>query len=920
MKINHVGFLAVTMAALLALAVVGDAQAYDKFQQKCRATIAKTGSKLASTVAKTLGSCHKGRVKGKIGSSFNCNDIADADNKGKVAKAEAKMIAGVGGAKDKCPQAVVGSPDSLGFWSCPSPCDVTVPAITDYSDVAHCVICVMETSVQAMSAASQGAPAIPMTKDDGKCHGAIGKFQGKHLSTILKVRTKCQSSAEKGGTEDNSGCVAADPKGKIGKARSKGEGGLDKSCTAADLVAVDTCAADVPGLKTCVYDDSDTRGGNLFEALTALGSPPVCGNGGPELGEECDDGNADNTDACLNTCRDAYCGDTFVQAGVETCDDGNTTGGDGCDPTCQLEFVCGDTVVDPGEECDDGNSDNTDACLNTCRDAYCGDTFVQAGVEACDDGNTSGGDCCDEVCALSAGSGCQHPECPASGELTVWSGTGRECANDGDCPAGTCNLTLGRCQTATGLDSGTSGIGHGADVSDNVSGRGSLLCEGPPGPTGCGVCTLGGLDPTTGACRCANDRRVICDEPFVVDNDDCGGNTCQCYFGSPFPLASGGVAVCVVSRFAQDLTGTANVDTAEFKTEVGLRTEVYLGLNGFNPCPTCDGDPVYDDGVRGGLCSHGRYLGQSCDATGVNYNFPHIRRRCSVTLAPCGENTDCPDFPDESCEDYVPASPGGEYSLDCLPVPGKNVSGEGLPIDLTLGSGIETMTATVSCGGFFGPPFAPDYKCHCLQCDGDTSVPCNTDAECAEVGAGTCSSIGSGVMDGPDACISKSTVCVPTSDNQAECLDDLPEGFCDGFVQANGDGYLACSPGGVCVAGDIGEKCDEDVECDTSPGSGDGLCSDDLDCNSFGIFSAGNCTLSKVRSCFLPTIQVDGAAVPGNPVGASMFCIAPVSSLGVNSAVGLPGPGRVRQELTSTLYCANNPAQVYTPGDPTSCQ
>ena len=39
------------------------------------------------------------------------------------------------------------------------------------------------------------------------------------------------------------------------------------------------------------------------------------------------------------------------------------------------------------EACDDGNPDDTDACLATCKNAVCGDTAVQAGVEECDDGN-----------------------------------------------------------------------------------------------------------------------------------------------------------------------------------------------------------------------------------------------------------------------------------------------------------------------------------------------------------------------------------------------------------------------------------------------------------------------------------------------------------------------------------------------------
>ena len=34
---------------------------------------------------------------------------------------------------------------------------------------------------------------------------------------------------------------------------------------------------------------------------------------------------------------------------------------------------CGDGIVDPGEDCDDENDVNTDACTNACTNARCGD-------------------------------------------------------------------------------------------------------------------------------------------------------------------------------------------------------------------------------------------------------------------------------------------------------------------------------------------------------------------------------------------------------------------------------------------------------------------------------------------------------------------------------------------------------------------
>jgi cysteine-rich repeat protein len=141
----------------------------------------------------------------------------------------------------------------------------------------------------------------------------------------------------------------------------------------------------------------------LFSVFFACGDPPppssVCGNGTTETGEECDDANQFDTDACLSDCTAATCGDGAVQTGIEECDDGNTTALDGCSDICNLEF-CGDNVVNGStpEQCDDGNQINTDDCLSDCQNARCGDGFIQIGVETCDDGNTTALDGCNAQC------------------------------------------------------------------------------------------------------------------------------------------------------------------------------------------------------------------------------------------------------------------------------------------------------------------------------------------------------------------------------------------------------------------------------------------------------------------------------------------------------------------------------------------
>jgi cysteine-rich repeat protein len=101
----------------------------------------------------------------------------------------------------------------------------------------------------------------------------------------------------------------------------------------------------------------------------------------------------------------ATCGDGVMQLGEE-CDDGNADDGDGCQATCRLPY-CGDGVVDPGETCDEGlqNSDAPDAtCRTNCIAAGCNDGILDVG-EVCDDGNLVNGDGCDTDCDLSCGRG-----------------------------------------------------------------------------------------------------------------------------------------------------------------------------------------------------------------------------------------------------------------------------------------------------------------------------------------------------------------------------------------------------------------------------------------------------------------------------------------------------------------------------------
>ena len=813
--------LAATLAAgLVVTSGLPASAAYDAAELGCRASITKNGGKLVKTYLKTLTGCHKARAKDGALIGTDCNDLVEADFKLKLPKAEEKFLAGVGGPKSKC----LGiDPSDVLFNDCPEPCDDG--PMVDFGDVADCMLCLTKANVQAYSIDTAGMPAMsPLTADDASCQNAITGNGAKVVNLILKDVSKCQSTAEKAGTETIDACADSGfPSDAVNDGQLSAQNAIAAGCDAANFGNLDTCGAGQFAVSTCVPVSAQVSGQALITSFLQLG-------------------------------------DVVTTTTTTT----TTMGGPGSDP-----------------------------------------------------------------------------QCPNVGELTLYSrDTNTACDEDADCTLPrTCNLTLGICQSQTDLDSGWNGVSHNADINDNIKTRARLLCPGPNSPTGCGECTIEGIDPAPGNCRCANNTRNICDQPFVADADDCGGAVCQCFFGSPFALAAGGTPACILNRFSEDITGTANVDLGAGAITAKLRTQVFLGEDLITPCPTCggkcSGDPsrpcqtdahcentfpdpgvgpcvnteVAGDGVRDGLCFGGRDPGLDCDASGTSASFP-------VTVGG--------------------GAGGGAYSLDCRPAIGKNVSGTGLRLTLQQTTGSSSIASVVDCGGPYAGtdcacrvcskdesvPCSSDAECsaqgpdHCslvpnsnctvdgdcaalnlgtctaimnTRCSIDTTYPCTVDADCNPVNGGTCelstcSSNGTGIQPQPNECTGG--LCSDLGGGEGECTTGPENYSCDGMVKANGIGYVGCDPNAI-------------------PST--------LDCTSVDPL-AGDCTLVERRSCFLDPIVATGTPDPEFPVAGAVFCVPPTSNSGINSAAGLPGPGRAVNQGEAHTFCASDNNVEYQPG------
>lgn len=814
----------IAFAAALAALLIFDrglvlAQAQSSAQQGCINALNKSGGKVAATQGKENSSCIKDASKGKL-VGINAEQCLTADRKGKVAKATGKAT---DSQTKKCTEA----PDF----------GVTGAAAVNAAGVEREI---------ALTHDVFGSPLTGKIPADatGACQASVSKSLEKYASTFVKDFVSCKKGGLKDGSISGSAgleaCVGADSKGKVAGAAGKLTDTITKKCADVTLASAFSgecsgSAGSAAALGACLVTAADCRMCELLNDFDALSVP------------------------C----------DSF--------DDGVLNG------SCSQ---CGNGIVENAEECDDGagNSDVlADACRTTCVNAFCGDGVLDF-AEECDDGNNEAGDGCDPACACEPGNPaatCQDLACPTSGQLVLWAGTtGVACVNNGDCAVGECDTGLGVCTTATELDTGWTGIAHDSDINDRVTTRGDLICSGPfaGGVEPCGECKVVGIDPSTGQCRCANDSRTQCDEPFAADIDDCGGNTCNCYFGPPLPLSSGNTPACVVNRFAVDVTGTANVDTGAGQISAKLASVVFLGENVLSPCPVCGGtctapggkvgapcgmdldcdtslgsgdgvcgnyDPTPGDGSRGGTCFLGANVGQTCDVDVYNESFP---------------------------ADAVPGSGGGGMSLDCYPSAGKNVSGSGLKITLDTTTGAVSLpVAAIPCGFNSAPELCP-----CGVCSGDPGTVCTSNDDCT--GIGTCGKVGNG--DPRQNQCANDGICNDIGGGQGECNQGSLK-YCDGITRADAAGFIQCNS--------------------------------NADCAAYGA-AAGNCTLTSPNPCFLDPISATGVQDPNLPVAVAAFCIPATGNSGINTVAGLPGPGRVTNAAQAESYCASNPAVAYTPG------
>lgn len=462
--------------------------------------------------------------------------------------------------------------------------------------------------------------------------------------------------------------------------------------------------------------------------------------------------------------------------------------------------------------------------------------------------------------------------------------------------------------TGSDLDNGWTGTSHDSDIVESGSYLVELYdCDGPGGPDT--LCTVGpscsgaphSLCSTDaqcsgigqGTCRkertatgphCNLDPKQTCactgsganrSHPTCVDNTHCpgAGNFCiQQYHGPPLPITAGGVPVCILNVFSEDVTGTRDLASGDSAFRLRQNSFVQVTALPSQPCPVCGGFCQAPVGGNRHLCT-------------TNADCADVPGSTCITANVCnaGPNADDACRPDPPFGGPTPIF--GTTSIDCPPA----INGAGI-IDILFNpstTGTTTATPSIQCD-------EASFSTKTCAGGANNGADCTAASECP---GGSCSfqcfcPTGGAVHQRPNGC---SAACVGGGNEAQPCNVDseCPGGFCHlADCRSDPGAPAALQPHeGGCTVDFVGlcsthfyRQCALNSDC-AAPSCPE--CAPGETCD----FGEQNCFINS-------NITRVGVPSPTTPVFASTFCIPATNVAAVDAVSGLPGPGALRQPVT----------------------
>ncbi len=634
-------------------------------------------------------------------------------------------------------------------------------------------------------------PAFALTGGEVACRDELAATVTRYVGSVEKLVIRCHSKRSSGArslSDDCNDVDAADLGGTLGQLRSVTRDAIETACTGSEELLSAYPACPVPAASA--DDGGSTSGidslGELADCLIALSDA--------HAGRVSDDAQGLPNERLLDPLRKCQ---SKIGKGVSRIVKTTLTER----RRCQVSHD--QSSAEPGYACDDSDPRDRIAAAKTRFEEQIAPlcTYapeVLAKLHACSTDYT-GLIACSEASASSHAASLIHSvydlsnivttttTMPVETTTTVPGETtttlpGTDCGSTfpscgGTCPVGTncvaggsaCTCVVdgtGPCAPATiirtihakygtppantSLSTGWSGSAHDVDLPDLTGDVIDVTCD-----SNCENCAVS-MNVQAGSpisnCRCTADPTATCTVINGSDAAHCGqvDPTCRCYFGSPLPLSSAGTPACVVNRIRQDYSGMMNLRSGEWFDQIRLASIVYLGLDTLHPCPTCNGDPVPNDGIRGGTCNGGTASG-ACDTNGTHATY-------------------------------------GPTSFDCLPPTASNVSGTGLLINLNSSTGSQSRTAKLPCDT------PADALCPCRTCTGNGNLGCFTNADCEAASAGQCT-VGGGAGVKLNECTG--FACGASG----QCTVGPVDLYCDGNLHPDGRGFQPCTTNSDCSTG-----------------------------------------------------------------------------------------------------------------------
>lgn len=279
---------------------------------RCRAGLASAVSSYLVGVTELLADCHRDRMAGKLSPATDCNST-NADSS--IAATVGTLTAAVVAAGEAC--AVNRSPSTVGFHTCPAPCDgIGTGGCTagngaptcqsdrdcdsapgagngicgDWAQTEECMVCVAQNAVVSAIEDKYGIPSAVLPAKAQKCQNTIGGAFVHLAAARIGATLSCQKRLDGGKGTNAQPCSDQDPQAMLAGAEAKIAEAVMSACDPAAIASLDSIcsgATTLAQIGPCIIDNARLLN-KTFSHIVVPSSAKICGDNTRNGFEQCD--------------------------------------------------------------------------------------------------------------------------------------------------------------------------------------------------------------------------------------------------------------------------------------------------------------------------------------------------------------------------------------------------------------------------------------------------------------------------------------------------------------------------------------------------------------------------------------------------------------------------------------------------------